>query len=246
MVNRFISFAFIVFIGISSAFFYILALLVWLLTVLFDRRLVVLHMVTSFWASIYLWLMPAWSVSVSGREKIDWAKTYMVVSNHQSQLDILVAFRLFFPFKWVSKAEVFKLPFIGWNMVLNRYIKIVRGDKASVQKMLAACADAIRKGSSVFFFPEGTRSRTGRVKPFKPGAFILARKMKVPILPITINGSRHALPKHSLNFHGKHRIRIAVLDEIAYDQFKDLTVEETAEMVRARIIEKVDEHQDAP
>jgi 1-acyl-sn-glycerol-3-phosphate acyltransferase len=70
--------------------------------------------------------MPAWSVQVLDRHKIRKNVTYMVVSNHQSQLDILVAFRLFFHFKWVSKAQIFKLPFIGWNMVLNEYIKIER------------------------------------------------------------------------------------------------------------------------
>jgi len=244
MVNHIVSFCFIAFMGISSAFLFVLALLIWLMTVFLDRRLTVLHMYTSFWASLYLWVMPAWSVSISGRNKIGKGKTYMVVSNHQSQLDILIAFRLFFPFKWVSKTEVFKLPFIGWNMVLNRYIKIKRGDKVSIQKMLSDCEKAILRGSSVFFFPEGTRSKTGRVKQFKPGAFILAKKMRIPILPIVINGSKNALPKHSLSFHGRHRMRIKVLDEISHEELKRLPVEEIGTLVRDRIVEHVDEHRD--
>ena len=109
MKNRIISICFLAFIAVSSMIFFVLALLIWLCTVGFDRRLNVLHLFTSFWASVYLWVMPAWSVSTRGREKIDKEKAYIVVSNHQSQLDILVAFRLFFHFKWVSKAEVFKL-----------------------------------------------------------------------------------------------------------------------------------------
>jgi len=203
--------------------------------VLFDRRLVGLHMFTSFWACLYLWTMPAWSVTAAGREKIRPDATYVVVSNHQSQLDILVAFRLFFPFKWVSKAEVFRLPFIGWNMVLNRYIRLKRGDKESIRQMMAACEKALARGCSVFFFPEGTRSKTGELKPFKPGAFILAHKMKLPILAVAIDGTRNALPKHSVNFHGRHAFRVEVLEEIPYAAFARLNVEETAEIVRQKI-----------
>ena len=246
MKNRIISAGLLIFMALTSALFYVIAILIWLCTVLFDRRLVTLHFFTSFWACLYLWIMPAWSVSTKGRKKVKKGRIYMVVSNHQSQLDILVAFRLFFPFKWVSKAEVFKLPFIGWNMVLNRYIKLKRGDKESVEQMMIDCEKTISKGSSVYFFPEGTRSYTGIVKEFKLGAFILAQKMKIPILPVAINGSKNALPKHSLNFHGKHRIRIEVLDELPYGSFAQLSVEKTAQKVRKIIIEHVDEHRKAP
>ena len=192
-------------------------------------------MFTSFWASLYVWMVPAWKISISGREKINFRKTYVVVSNHQSQLDILVAFGLFFPFKWISKTEIFRVPFIGWNMILNGYIPIKRGDKKSIQKMMNICEKVISKGSSVFFFPEGTRSTTGKLKSFKLGAFALAHKMKVPILAIAINGTKDALPKYSMNFHGSHDIHIKVVEEIAYETFADLSVEQTAEMARGRI-----------
>jgi len=243
MLNRLISIGIIGFIGATSVLLFVVALTIWLLTVCFDRRLVVLHMFTSFWAVLYLWVVPAWQVTVARRERIRRDATYMVVSNHQSQLDILVAFRLFFPFKWVSKAAVFKLPFIGWNMVLNRYIKIKRGQKDSIAQMMKACEKTLAAGSSVFFFPEGTRSRTGIVKPFKHGAFTLAQKMAVPILPIVINGTKNALPKDSLNFHGRHAIRIEVLDEIPVEQVAALPVDQVAEMVRGIICEHVEEHQ---
>jgi 1-acyl-sn-glycerol-3-phosphate acyltransferase len=242
MLNRVISVLFLVFIGISSIFFFFIALILWLCTAGFDRRLVALHMFTSFWASLYVWVMPAWSVSSMGRHNIKPGTTYMVVSNHQSQLDILVAFTLFFPFKWVSKAEVFKLPFIGWNMRLNRYIELQRGKKSSIRQMMVDCEKTISNRSSVYFFPEGTRSKTGIVKPFKTGAFILAHKMKIPILPIVINGSKDALPKHSLNFHGRHHIRIEVLDAIPYESFAQLSPEETAQKVWDLMAIHVDEH----
>ncbi len=233
--NRIIAWLFLAFIGLSSALFFVVALILWAVTVPFDKRLVWLHMFTSFWACLYLWTMPAWSVKALGREKIRKDRTYVVISNHQSGLDILVAFRLFFPFKWVSKVEMFRVPFIGWNMYLNRYIRLRRGEKESGRQALADAEKALAAGSSVFLFPEGTRSETGRLKPFKPGAFILAHRMKVPILAIAITGTREALPKESLNFHGSHPIRIEVLGEIPYAEFAHLSVEETAEMVRQRI-----------
>jgi len=192
-------------------------------------------MFTSFWACIYLWVMPAWSVTIKGREKIKKNECYVIVSNHQSQLDILVAFRIFFPFKWVSKTEVFRLPFIGWNMVLNRYIKLKRGDKKSITKMMKDCEKTLSEGNSIYLFPEGTRSKTGQLRSFKPGAFILAHKMKRSILVIAISGTQNALPKHSLKFHGSHDILIQVVDEIPYTAFKDLSVDETSEMVRTMI-----------
>ena len=221
MINRCVSVLFLLFIALTSIILFGCAFVIWCLTKPFDRRLVILHWFTSFWATLYIWAMPAWSVKAGGREKIRKNTTYMVVSNHQSQLDILVAFSLFFHFKWVSKAEVFKLPLIGWNMVLNEYIQIKRGDRQSAENMMRKSEAAISRGSSVYFFPEGTRSRDGRLRPFKLGAFVLAQKMKIPILPIAINGSKNALPKNSINFHGRHRMRIEVLDGIPYARFAD-------------------------
>ena len=232
MLNRIIAVFFIAFVAATSAFFFCVALIIWLFTVLFDKRLVLLHLFSSFWASVYLWAMPAWSVRVQGRDTVRLRDRYVIVSNHQSVLDILVAFRLFFPFKWVSKAEVFKIPFIGWNMYLNRYIKLKRGDKRGIAKMFVDCEKALAEGNSLFVFPEGTRSETGSLKPFKSGAFILAKKMAVPILPVVISGTRDALPKHSLNFHGSHQVRIRVLEPVDYERFADLSAKDTAEMIR--------------
>jgi 1-acyl-sn-glycerol-3-phosphate acyltransferase len=235
MLNRFIAALILLYIAATSIFLFAAALVIWLLTRWFDRRLVILHQFTSFWACLYLWTMPAWRVTLRGREKIHKDRVYVIVSNHQSQLDILVAFRLFFPFKWVSKIEVFRLPFIGWNMYLNRYIPLKRGDKESIARMLARCEAALAQGNSIYMFPEGTRSIDTRLRPFKPGAFLLAHKLRLPILAVAINGTRKALPKNSLNFHGRQELSIEVLGEIPYAEFEEMSVEETAAMVRARI-----------
>lgn len=239
MANRFVSIAFLIFIAVSCIFFFVVALILWAATAPFDRRRVVLHRFTCFWASVYLWSMPAWSVRTRGRQHIRPGTTYVVVSNHLSQLDILVAFRLFFHFKWVSKEEVFKLPFVGWNMVLNGYIRLKRGDRKSVEQMMERAEAALRQGNSVYFFPEGTRSKTGDVLPFKPGAFLLAHTVQAPLLPIAISGTRDALPKHSLTITGRHQIRIEVLEEIPYERYADMTPEATAEMTRRMIADHI-------
>lgn len=147
-----------------------------------------LHRFTCFWASLYTWFNPAWPVTVTGRENIVPGETYMIVANHLSLLDILVIFRLFKDFKWVSKIEVFRVPVIGWNMSLNRYVPLRRGDRESVLQMLEACRGHLEEGSSIMMFPEGTRSADGQLKPFKPGAFQLARECEVAVTPWSFGG----------------------------------------------------------
>lgn len=235
MKNRIIAVAWFAFVGVTSVIFFLVALLVKALTMAFDRRLMLLQQFTCFWAALYTWVIPAWRIRIEGREHIDPAKAYVVVSNHQSLLDILVLFNLFFHFKFVSKTEIFKIPLIGWNMRLNRYIELKRGDKRSAAKMIRECEKTLAEGSSVLIFPEGTRSPDGTIREFKPGAFIVALNQKAPILPIAISGTNTALPKYSLNFHGSHDIRVRVLPEIAYEEFAGMEPEEAAEMVRQRI-----------
>ena len=239
MFNRLVSYIFLVFIALTSILFFCIALFLRVVTYPFDRRLRLLHLFTCFWGSFYTWTMPAWRIRVEGRENVRKDATYMIASNHQSQLDILVAFRLFFHYKWVSKTEIFRVPLIGWNMTLNRYVKLKRGDKESIAQMLKECERHLDEGSSIFMFPEGTRSPDGKVKDFKLGAFEMALKKKVPILPIVISGTNKALPKYSMNFTGVQKIYIKIFKEIPYSVFENLSAEDTAKMVRQFIIEKL-------
>ena len=241
MKQRLIVISWFTFVGLTSILFFLTALLIRMITWPFDRRQVILQQFTCFWAALYTWIIPAWRIRIDGRANLPGRTPHVVVSNHQSLLDILVLFNLFFHFKFVSKIEIFKVPLIGWNMYLNKYIRLKRGDKKSVAQMLRDCEKAIETGSSVLIFPEGSRSPDGQIKQFKLGAFILALKMKTPISPIVIAGTNAALPKYSLNFHGRTDIRIRVLDPIAYESFAHLSAEETAEMVRQVIIKAHDE-----
>ena len=239
MTKRAFSTLFWAFVTVSSILLFPVAVVIWATTVLFDRRLVLLHRFTCFWASLYTWLNPAWPVTVEGRDKIRRGTTYVMVANHLSLLDILVLFRLFRHFKWVSKIENFQVPVIGWNMSMNRYIKLRRGDRESVVQMMQACETTIGEGSSIMMFPEGTRSTTGEMRPFKPGAFELATSTRTPILPIAIVGTADALPKRGFVLQGRHAIRIRVLDPIPYEQVADVPVEELAAHVRQLIADEV-------
>jgi 1-acyl-sn-glycerol-3-phosphate acyltransferase len=214
------------------------ALVVWAATVLFDRRLRALHLYACAWASLYTYVFPYWTVRVRGRQRIRRGAAYVLVANHQSLLDILVLFRLYKHFKWVSKASIFRIPFIGWNMSLNRYIAIRRGDRADARRMMAACAAALDGGSSIMIFPEGTRSVDGELKDFRHGAFTLALHHRVPIVPIVIDGTLDALPKHGLTLHNAADIVIQVLDPI--DPTACADVEVLREHVREVMKEALD------
>jgi 1-acyl-sn-glycerol-3-phosphate acyltransferase len=235
LVRRLYSTAFWLFLTLSSIALFPVAVLVWAVTAPFDRRLVVLHQFTCFWASLYTWTNPLWPVSIEGRDKIDPRATYVMVANHLSLLDILVLFRLFKHFKWVSKVENFKIPCIGWNMRLNRYIQLKRGDRESIREMMDACERTLGAGSSIMMFPEGTRSKTGVLQPFKTGAFELALRTRKPLLPIVVEGTSDALPKRGFVLRGHHPIRITVLDAIPPERFAGLDAKALAESTRTII-----------
>jgi len=229
-----------IFMTVSSIALFPVAVLIWAATVLFDRRLRLLHLFTCFWASIYTWLSPVWRVRVEGREHIRPGATYIMVANHQSLLDILVLFRLFVHFKWVSKIENFRIPFVGWNMSLNRYIKLKRGDKTSVVRMMRAARQTLAMGSSIMIFPEGTRSFDGRMRRFKPGAFELAKATELPLLPIVIDGTSDALPKRGFVLRGRHQISVTVLEEVPAEEFADLSVDDLTLRVRGLLSEALE------
>jgi len=241
MLRAVLSTLFWVFLGLSSALLYPVALVLYALTAPFSARRALLHTFTCFWASLYTWLNPAWRVEIVGREKMDPAKTYVMVANHLSFLDVLILFRLFRHFKWVSKIENFRIPFIGWNMSLNGYIKLRRGQRESVERMFAQCEHALANGSSVMMFPEGTRSPTGRLRAFKTGAFELAKRAGSPILPLVIEGTASALPKSGFVIQGRHAIKVSVLDEIPAAEVAALPVEALTLAVHARIADVLGE-----
>lgn len=105
--------------------------------------------------------------------------------------------------------------------------------------MMADCEKNLAQSNSVFIYPEGTRSPNGKIKDFKPGAFILAHKAQVPILPIVLTNTSQALPKWKMTTSGIHRIKVRVLEEIPYEQFASLSVQETTDLVHRIMIKEL-------
>ena len=182
---------------LSSAVLFWLALALFLATFLWDRRLSWLHRFTSVWGGHYLAWAPFAGVVVEGRENVPEGQAFVFVSNHQSMVDILAVFATGLDYKWVSKVENFYAPFIGWTMVLNRYIPLKRGHLPSILRMFRRCEAALAEGSSVFVFPEGTRSPDGNLQRFFRGAFVLSVRNGAPIVPVVIDGTAEILGKGS-------------------------------------------------
>jgi 1-acyl-sn-glycerol-3-phosphate acyltransferase len=182
---------------------------VFLVSLPFDRTGAWSHWVGARWGRTIVRLVPGWHVRVEGTERLR-RGPFVIIANHQSQVDILVTFFLDHHFKWLSKRSVFNIPGLGWMMWMCRYIPVVRGDKRSAIRCLDTSADWIRRGVSVIFFPEGTRSPDGRLQPFKGGAFRVAAQTGAPVLPVLILGTRACLPRDSLRFgrHGSFRVVI--------------------------------------
>ncbi|MEY4514082.1 MAG: hypothetical protein RLZZ450_6204 [Pseudomonadota bacterium] len=207
----------------------------------FDRERKLLHMYTSAWAYHYVKLLPLWKTHFEGVEHIKPGRTYVIVANHQSLGDILVLFGLFRHFKWVSKREIFKVPFIGWNMAMNDYVGLTRGDAASIERMLDECRRHLRAGSSVMLFPEGTRSVDGELKGFKHGAFTLAKELSLDVVPIVIEGTRDALPKQGLLLRQPKplQIYVRVLPPVSPDAAD--TPKALSDLVRGQMLRELDD-----
>jgi 1-acyl-sn-glycerol-3-phosphate acyltransferase len=151
-------------------------------------------------------------------------------------LDILLAFQTPIPIKWVSKKELFRMPFVGWILTLGRHIAINRASKNSAKKMTTDSVNAIKEGFSIMVFPEGTRSK-GELLRFKEGAFKIAKTAGTDIIPFLIDGVLDAMPRDSWYFRGKGKLRIKYLDPVPYTFFKDMEVSEIADYFRT-LIEK--------
>jgi 1-acyl-sn-glycerol-3-phosphate acyltransferase len=198
---------------VSCAILFVPAFVIWLTTFFWDRKLRALAWFTSLWGSHYLAWAPLAGVTVEGIERAPLNKPCVYVSNHESMVDILALFATRIPFKWVSKVENFYAPFLGWNMALNRYVPLKRGHLPSIMRMVRKCNALLREGESLFVFPEGTRSTDGNLRPFFRGAFRIAARNRVLVVPLLLEGTGDVLPKGRFQIIPRH-VRVRVLDPI--------------------------------
>lgn len=164
----------------------------------FDRNGNVVHYIGKFWSLLNIYLSGT-RLTIKGTERIKKDHTYIVMSNHQSLVDpwVLIG-KLPLQLRWTIKSEVKKMPVFGY--ALERMGHLYVGEKKRKQRdlTLQEALKKLKKGSSVVIFPEGTRSNDGYLQRFRKGGAIIAMRSGVPILPVTINGSRFVLPKGTL------------------------------------------------
>ena len=181
-----------------------------------------------------------WRLEISGTEHFDYSQVYVVVSNHQSLADIPVITHLKLDTKWLAKAEVFRVPGLGWLLRMAGDVPVARGDARKAAKAMLQCARYLRQGCCVVFFPEGTRSLDGEVLPFNDGPFQLAIREGVPILPLVIDGSGDALPRNTWLFGETQAIQLRVLEPVPVDGWNARQSAELGAAVRARMIAELE------
>jgi 1-acyl-sn-glycerol-3-phosphate acyltransferase len=204
---------------VYALLFFPLTFIIWLLVLPFDRNRTITHRILSWQSWLLVWLLPIWQVRIEGREKALKGTAYVIISNHQSILDILLVNCLCYRFKWVSKIENLKMPLLGWYLRMADYIIIDRGNQESKEEMMERSFQCLKRGTSIMMFPEGTRSVDKEIGFFKRGAFQLAIQASKPILPILLDGSGGVLPKHGFIFSTGHEIRIKVFDPVPPESF---------------------------
>jgi 1-acyl-sn-glycerol-3-phosphate acyltransferase len=207
--------------------------LAWLVVLPFDRKRKIIHRILIWHCFIYKRLAPIKSFSCEGKEKIVSRNTYIVVSNHQSLLDIIFLNTLGLNYKWVSKIENNKIPFIGWYLWMADYISVDRNEADSKQRMFEKSSKFLKEGVSIMIFPEGTRSANGEIGFFKRGAFMLAIQTGIPLLPVVIDGTGGILPKQGLIFGAKRDVKMRVLDPIYHENFETENPNELALKISA-------------
>ena len=163
-----------------------------------------LHKIARFWGKSILFVSRV-KMSVKGLSNIDPSAPYIYMPNHQSNFDIPVLLgRLTVQFRWLAKVELFKIPIFGRAMRKAGYISIDRNNRKSAIKSLNVAANKIKNGVSVLIFPEGTRSRDGKIRPFKKGGFVMAIESGVPIVPVVITGTRSIMTKGKFRVNAGH------------------------------------------
>lgn len=207
---------------------------VWAVTVPFDkgrywpgwlfRKLCVVHN----------WFNPLWRFKVSGVTITDPRRPYVVLSNHESFVDMLLISHLPWEMKWLSKESIFKIPLVGWLMAMAGDVRLIRGNKQSIVSAMRGCSERLDKRVSVMLFPEGTRTRDGALGEFKDGAFRLAIDHQVPILPLVVDGTFEALQAGSWKMNVTDA-EVRVLEPIPTEGLTKADVPELRERVRALI-----------
>ena len=212
----------LIFYPVGFTLTFLAGLLTALASIIWDSRIASRYVAAN-WGKIIAWLTPMFA-TVEGAENLDTNRTYVVVCNHQSQYDIFLVYGwLNLDLKWVMKAEIRKIPGVGVGCEKAGHIFVDRGNPEQARKAVSEALERVRDGVGILFFAEGSRSITGKLRPFKKGAFRLAASQGLPILPITIVGTRDIQrPKSMLITPGKARLVIHPAIEVQGDDPQEI------------------------
>lgn len=173
-------------------------------------------------ATVMMRVSPGWKMHFEGVEKFDPNQPTIFIANHESFLDIPFIFQLPWKMKWVVKHSMTHIPVMGWMVKLTGHLTINRNSTSALKK-LSNLVEPIKNLIPVMIFPEGTRSKDGKIKPFKNGAFLLAIEHDFTLQPIVITGAYEALASGSKLFSPKANFRLKVLDPINPNDFDEVT-----------------------
>jgi 1-acyl-sn-glycerol-3-phosphate acyltransferase len=194
------------------------------------------------WSRDNLWLSRA-RVVIEGLENVDLDHPQIFVANHCGLHDILsLAANLPIQFRWMAKKSLFSVPFMGWHMRRAGYIPIDRDDPRAAAKSIIAAAELIRGGVNAIAFPEGKRSRTGKLGSFQSGAFALALRTEVPLVPIVLEGSHRVIVPLTLQVNPGTVIRIRIgkpIDLASYKKNEKLRLMEEVHGIMSRDLEEL-------
>lgn len=200
----------------------------------FDRSGAMQHWCARWWCRIIAWTIFA-RIRVSGEENISRDRSYVYMANHASLIDIPALFAyLPFQFKIMAKKQLFYVPFMGWHLWTSGNFPIDRADGRKTALSLRRVIEQVRGGKSLAVFPEGTRSPDGRLQEFKPGAFKIAVRAGVPIVPVTIRGTSDLLPKGSLAPR-PGRVDVIIGEPIDSREFGEKRIDELIDRTREAI-----------
>ena len=219
-------------------FFFILSFVALIVCYPFDKRRRVVHELSR-WLCFSWWYAPfTWRRKISGLENVDKNKPYVIVINHNSMVDILALYFLPLNFRWVSKREVFRMPYIGPLLTIHGDIAIDRKNGAdSLRKVIEQGKMWAGRGASIAMFPEGTRSKSGEISRFKQGAFSLAKEAGIDILPVVMHGTRTVLNKWYL-VNWRNELKVSVLPAISAEEVAATPMPELIEKTRTMMCEE--------
>ncbi len=203
------------------------------------------YWLTRFWARLNV-AAAGVRIHTRGLEKIDSTRMYIVMSNHQSLFDVwALLIEIPLQLRWMVKREIRRVPLFGYVLEATGQVLVDRKKLRAIIHSLSQAMQTIESGFCLALFPEGTRSENGELLPFRKGGGLIACKTGIPILPVTINGSRHVLPKGTLKLM-PGRIEIVVGDPIDSRPYDNRRKKELMDCVKSAIAANLDPSFGAP